>query len=75
MAGLCLAFHFSKLLKNWVNVLAKSDKNKPLKEQGLPAELEKAVVACNGSLMPNYAYIPLLRQEVLNNLAKKEEGL
>jgi hypothetical protein len=58
-----LAGHFSRLLKDWVDALVRSDKNKPLNEQALPAELAKAVITCHGKLTPNYEYIAKLREE------------
>ena len=54
-------------------MLARSDKNKPLEEQGLPPELERAVIAYNGKLTPRFEYIPALRIEVEKNLAEAEK--
>lgn len=57
-----LACHFSRLLKNWIDALVKSDKNKPLEEQALPAELQRAVITCHGKLTPDFEYIAKLRE-------------
>jgi hypothetical protein len=51
-----------------VHVIATSDKDKPIEEQGLPAELQRAIIACNGKLTPKFEYIPALRAEVLENI-------
>ena len=51
------------MLKNWVDPLARSDKNKPLEEQALPAELTRAVIACHSKLTPSYEYIAKMREE------------
>lgn len=70
-----LACHFSRLLKNWVDDLARSDKNKPLDEQGLPGELKRAVMTCHKKLTPAYEYIPKLREENLQkSLASKKKS-
>jgi hypothetical protein len=55
-------------------VLARSDKNKPLEEQGLPPELQRAVMTCQGKLTPAYEYIPKLREENLQKsvMSKKK---
>ena len=57
------ACHFSRLLTNWVEALAKSDKSKPLDDQNLPDELKRAVIACGGRLTPNFEYIEKMREE------------
>jgi hypothetical protein len=65
------------LLKDWIINIAKSDKNKPLEEQGLLPEIARAVIACGGKLMPSFEYINKLKEENLNkSLAtrKKEHG-
>ena len=68
--------HFGSALKQWIPQIVKSDKNKPLEEQGLIPELKKAVIACNGKLMPSFEYIMELRkknQEKMNTMMKKKE--
>ncbi len=60
------ANHFSILLKDWIINIAKSDKEKPLEEQGLLPEIERAVIACGGKLMPSFEYISKLKEENLN---------
>ena len=46
-------------------MIAKSDKTLPFDEQGLPAELKRAVETCGGKFTPNYEYIPNLRKQNL----------
>jgi len=50
------ANHFSSILKQWIPALARSDMRKPINEQELPAELERAVFLCGGELAPRYKY-------------------
>jgi len=56
------ACHFSRLLTNWVEALAMSDKSKPVEEQKLPDELKRAVITCGGKLTKNFEYIEKLRE-------------
>ena len=68
--------HFSKLLKNWIPDLVKSDKNLPFEEQQLIPELKRAVITSNGKLTPNFEYIAKLREEKelqMNTMMKKKE--
>jgi hypothetical protein len=65
--------HFSSLLKNWVEILASSDKDKPLDEQGLPAELKRAVFICNGKLTPNFEHNLELYHYILSNQDYKKK--
>ena len=65
----CMCFFFSsagllgRLLKNWVDPLARSDKNKLLEEQTLSSVLARAVITCHSKLTPNYEYIAKKREE------------
>lgn len=52
-----LALQFGNNLKQWIADIAMSDMNKPLDDQGLIPEIKKAVIACDGKLMPSFEYI------------------
>lgn len=55
--------HFSRLLKEWIPNLVKSDQNLPFEEQDLIPELKRAVITSNGKLTPKYEYITKLREQ------------
>ena len=57
--------------------MVKSCKDKALHEQGLLPEIQKAVIATNGKLTPNFEYISTLREENLKKslTTRKKEQL
>ena len=61
--------HFGSKLYPFMERILKSDVSKPLKEQGLPEEIEKAVITHNGKLANLFSYISKLREQ------KKKEKL
>ncbi len=54
--------YFSGILKQWIPNVCRSDKDKPLAEQGLLPELQRATITLGGELTQNYKYINNLRQ-------------
>jgi hypothetical protein len=42
------ALYFSSILKQWIPNVCESDINRPLAEQGLLPELQRATIALNG---------------------------
>lgn len=48
------ATYFSGILKQWIPNICNSDQSKPLSEQGLVPELQRAVIAVNGALTPSF---------------------
>eukprot|EP00939_MAST-03C_sp_MAST-3C-sp1_P003035 g3035.t1 len=56
---------FGDALMPFLEQLASSDGTKPFSDQNdLPPELRGAIIACNGRLAPDYAYIAKLREEM-----------
>jgi len=55
--------YFSGILKQWIPNVCRSDKEKPLAEQGLLPELQRATITLGGELTQNYKYITNLRQQ------------
>ena len=71
-----LAMHFSRLLKNWIPDLVKSDASKPIDEQGLIPELKRAVITSNRKLTPLFEYIAELREkneQEMSSMTKKKQ--
>eukprot|EP01017_Pseudomicrothorax_dubius_P030263 TRINITY_DN3759_c0_g2_i1.p1 TRINITY_DN3759_c0_g2~~TRINITY_DN3759_c0_g2_i1.p1 ORF type:complete len:557 (+),score=152.08 TRINITY_DN3759_c0_g2_i1:52-1722(+) len=54
--------YFGSKLRGFIAPITYSDVSKPLVEQGLPPEIERAVVTLNGELTPNFSYITRLRE-------------
>lgn len=55
--------HFGLKLLPFMQKILESDPSKPLKEQGLPAEVERSVIACHGKLTNLFTYISKLRSQ------------
>ena len=67
--------HFGSKLLPFIPAILKSDPSKPLKEQGLPAEICTAVIANQGKLEYLYTYISKMREQKEKLVAKKEKVL
>ena len=55
--------HFGSRLFPFIEGIMNSDMSKPLKEQGLPAEIERAVITDKGKLTNLFTYITKLREQ------------
>lgn len=64
--------HFGEQLCPFIKAVAESDFSKPLEEQGLPAEIETAIITCHGQLTKNYEYISKLR--TINEQIEQPKG-
>ena len=62
--------HFGEQLCPFIKAVAASDFSLPLEQQGLPAEIETAIITCHGKLTKNYEYIQKLRE--INEQVKTE---
>lgn len=62
--------HFGSLLFPFIEGIMNSDPSKPLEEQGLPKEIERAVITDKGNLTNLFTYITKLREQKLNLLKK-----
>lgn len=51
---LSLALEFSRLLKNWIPQIVRSDARVSFEEQALIPEIKRAVITLNGKLSPNF---------------------
>ena len=54
---------FGATLSPFIEKILKSDISKPLKEQGLPSEIERAVITDKGKLTNLFTYIMKLREQ------------
>mmetsp|Transcript_20531 Transcript_20531/g.17926 ORF Transcript_20531/g.17926 Transcript_20531/m.17926 type:complete len:553 (+) Transcript_20531:78-1736(+) len=64
--------HFSTKLLPFIEKMAFSDMEKPLEEQNLPPEIERAVITWNGALTPKFKYIAGMRK--VNEESKKKKN-
>lgn len=65
--------HFGSKLFPFMEGILKSDPSKPLGEQGLPPQIETAVIANQGKLEYLYTYIHKLKEERERLKGKKEK--
>jgi alpha-aminoadipic semialdehyde synthase len=65
--------HFGSKLSRFVEDILKSDSSKPLKEQGLPIQIENAVITDKGKLTNKFTYIQKLREQ--KNKAKNMKSV
>ena len=65
--------HFGFQLCPFIEDILKSDKSKPLSEQGLPSQIECAVITDKGKLTNKFTYIKKLRAQ--KELEKKKKNI
>jgi hypothetical protein len=69
---------FSRLLKNWIPEIVRSDAKAPFEEQNLLPCLKRAVITLNGKLTTSFEYIQTLREKhnpALKTMVKKEQNI